>query len=60
MFCLLQGSEVEKWVLGRRRSQLVLRNKAAHADMGSRKGIKNVKIKISALRHVFASERKKK
>lgn len=46
MFCLSQGSEVEKWVLARRRSQLVLRNKAACADMGSRKDFKNVKIKI--------------
>lgn len=45
--------------MARRRSQLILRNKAALADMGSRKGIKNVKIKISALRQVFPSERKR-
>lgn len=31
---------MEKWVLARRRSQLFLRIKAAHADVGSRKGMK--------------------
>ena len=38
---------MEKWVLARRRSQLFLRNKAAHADMGSREGMRRKRKKKS-------------
>lgn len=56
------SSGVEKWVLARRRSQLFLRNKAAHTGVGSRKGVKkkNNQCIMSALPPLLASTKKEK